>query len=693
MSIVDDAGRLLASHEVDDSPAGYADVCTLIIERCADAGAVRAVTATDGNANLVSLLLAASGEPLAVGDPATVAQFTEAEPSNPPDPQQRATALARALQAGVLAASTQIPPEDLTDLRPVLTAHRAAAHGFNSSVAMLRDLLRELYPAALRTFPDPGDPLALAVLDRLAEPTEVTRSHESNVAAELSAEGHSNVEPAVIALQRAVAGTTPRSAACTAIGSAVRNGVASVRSARRAAATLVEVIAEHVEPRTSGQGFTAVGPVSGGPVPGAPVSAAPVSGAPAPGQPARSGPSTAPVFGGPISPPQPPAARPAQPSAQPPQAPAANTSGLPIARPQAPEPAWPAMAPPALPPIAAAASESAATASEAPAFHPAEPAPGTPTGYGFPAPNAPVSGPPPFPPTGPQLPSGHDTGFEHSSAFEAVDWPPSGGFRGSGSTDVGSGLTAGDRSDSTYPPVAGPTAHPLAMGALPIHMGSVAPDQSDEELSLLTPEELTTQSKPPADPTRAAPPPPRSSSGRLGALIEFPRSVRKKPAPPAPPPPYPRDARRDTENEPTQEYRPPSPRRQTAEEAAAPATPRNETDGDLLIFAQARSAWFSGDEPETEQPQDDWSTGADVGWDAAEAASQPSVGGTTTSGLPRRVPHANLVPGTPSNRDRQVQPISRDPARLAAHTAGYFRGWNRARNDVNEAPYPSARYQ
>ncbi|MGH3739154.1 MAG: hypothetical protein ACRDT6_26675 [Micromonosporaceae bacterium] len=265
----------------------------------------------------------------------------------------------------------------------------------------------------------------------------------------------------------------------------------------------------------------------------------------------------------------------------------------------------------------------------------------------------------------------------------------------------------------------------------PPQFGSAAPDQSDEELSLLTPDELPTtrvarrpaepEARPAApaqsdhgqedrgqedDPRLVEPTSPNlrrstsesrseSSNGRLGALIEFPRSARRHvPQQPAPQT-YGEQPRRDTEDEPTHEYRPPSPRRQApAESPEEPAPPVSPADGDLLIFAQARSAWFTGDEPPPEGSED-WRTEADVGWNAAEAASHPTVGGTTRSGLPRRVPSANLVPGTAPQRDQlHLHPVNRDAAQLAAHTAGYFRGWNRARQDVHEPrEYPSVRHQ
>ena len=48
----------------------------------------------------------------------------------------------------------------------------------------------------------------------------------------------------------------------------------------------------------------------------------------------------------------------------------------------------------------------------------------------------------------------------------------------------------------------------------------------------------------------------------------------------------------------------------------------------------------------------------------------------TAAGLPKRVPQANLVPGSPLREERPLR-IVRDAASIAAHTTGYFRGWRR----------------
>lgn len=103
-------------------------------------------------------------------------------------------------------------------------------------------------------------------------------------------------------------------------------------------------------------------------------------------------------------------------------------------------------------------------------------------------------------------------------------------------------------------------------------------------------------------------------------------------------------------------------------------------DDGLLIFGQTKSAWFK--RPEGEQDHEDWSFAADEGWrTAAEATEAPKQAETTNSGLPRRKPQANLVPGSMLTSDKRFdEPIERDAEVLAQNTSGYFKGWGRARN-------------
>jgi hypothetical protein len=701
VAVVDGAGRLIASREVDDTPIGYAALMSLISEHCTDTGQVRAMMATDSETNLIPLLLAAAGDPLAVGDAGVITQFISDEPAAAPEPHRRALALARALQSGVLPATTQPAPRDLATLRPALTAHRAAVIGRGATVAMLRELLRELYPAALRTFPDPGAPLALAVLERLASPAEVDGLRDGDVLSQLRAAGHPGAEAdtAIAALRRAAAETATRTSSPEAVAAAVREGVVAVRAAENAATGLVRMILERVEPRTSGRGFTAVPPVSG-----PPVSVPPVSGIPLPAYP-MSGPPTAnvptvgsrvtaspavpaPVSGSPASDPQRLPSRPL---------PTRDTS---IAAAFAP----PASAPPSSTPPAPSRSFQSSTLGQQrpPAIpppvpsgrHESGPATGArqePQTGGYPTTAPPGARSPRRPDAlgspgiGSTTPGPTTAGLPRAGAtrggFPTGEFPtegfPTGAERNlNGTASPGSVNSARHRESSAPQPPGGPLAPPT---------GSAAPDQSDEELSLLGPDELpgAPNQRRSGETSRYTDP----TSGRLAALIEFPGSARRQP--PTQHTSYREQATRDMD-EATREPRDPSPRRESAPRNPAPSPPLSETDGDLLIFAQARSAWFSDPEDGVSQ-QPEWRSDADVGWDAAAAASHPTVGGTTASGLPRRVPSANLVPGAAANRELiSARPINRDAAQLAAHTAGYFRGWNRAREDVEEPPYPSS---
>ena len=75
---------------------------------------------------------------------------------------------------------------------------------------------------------------------------------------------------------------------------------------------------------------------------------------------------------------------------------------------------------------------------------------------------------------------------------------------------------------------------------------------------------------------------------------------------------------------------------------------------------------------------------ADEGWRAAEAVSKPASGGVTLSGLPKRVPKANLVPGTVgANADRRRLLRFARPAVTRERFASFQRGVREARAAVN----------
>ena len=95
--------------------------------------------------------------------------------------------------------------------------------------------------------------------------------------------------------------------------------------------------------------------------------------------------------------------------------------------------------------------------------------------------------------------------------------------------------------------------------------------------------------------------------------------------------------------------------------------------GGTVSLGAAGSSWPDGPEAAGSEPEVRWAaSAADEGWHAAEAASSPTTGGTTTAGLPKRVPQANLVPGTAS-----PEAAAAVPARSAAATRDRFASFQR----------------
>jgi len=128
----------------------------------------------------------------------------------------------------------------------------------------------------------------------------------------------------------------------------------------------------------------------------------------------------------------------------------------------------------------------------------------------------------------------------------------------------------------------------------------------------------------------------------------------------------------------------------------------------LPIFAAVESAWFrrapvnSSDE---NGESGGWrASSADAGWQAAAVVRDPVREGKTASGLPKRIPKANLVPGSvPASSDsgRQQQAASgpqrpllspdRARSRLSSFQQGIRQGRAVARGEMSEEDaYPSA---
>ncbi|TBL30288.1 hypothetical protein EYA84_22935, partial [Verrucosispora sp. SN26_14.1] len=75
---------------------------------------------------------------------------------------------------------------------------------------------------------------------------------------------------------------------------------------------------------------------------------------------------------------------------------------------------------------------------------------------------------------------------------------------------------------------------------------------------------------------------------------------------------------------------------------------------------------------------DAWRTAADDGWTRASKAAEPTPAGTTRSGLPKRVPQQQLVPGgiePRSGRERS----RRTPDEVRGLLSAYHRGVQRGR--------------
>ena len=655
VAIVDDSGRLLEVCDISDDPMGYAHLSTVLAER--STGPTGVSIAADSDDHLITTLLMAAGRPLAFADDDSVDDYAErfADDESPeemesPPAERRAVGLARALQAGALSAVALPAPREMAVLKPVLAAHAALAVGRQAAAVALREVLRELYPAALRAYPDPAESVPLAVLDALPEPGLVggassARSRDAAAAADalasqLAAAGIADVptiSEAITALRVAIAETPRRGAVNKSLTNAaaetVRQAVAAVRACDAAQGALIAALAERANPPAQPARPRVVRQrqASAPAVPAATLRAVREATAEHPaarlGGPRRNRPSAAPVSPAASLPARTPAASVSAPPL-PKRVPAASVSAPPSDRPVPPPP-------PGITPIV-------------PLRGPAVPGPTYPVSPAQPAPAAYL---PPTP--GHHLPPGVEP------------------FR----TTVTTGTSTGGGYANDYVPIptqrpASPTSPAAAPGSRPNWplspaandpIGGLAPDPILGDpyagLGQLPPEPDTGRITPPWQADDLPEPSP------LLRLVE--------------PPPLADPALRHPAD--SGRFDPPALRlvdnmAYDSRPVSAPhsAMPGDDGDSDLLIFAAARSAWFS-DENDTI----DWTNPNDAGWRAAAQAAEPAYSSATGAGLPKRVPQANLVPGSPFAAPDRPLRIVRDPASIAAHTSGYFSGWRR----------------
>ena len=116
----------------------------------------------------------------------------------------------------------------------------------------------------------------------------------------------------------------------------------------------------------------------------------------------------------------------------------------------------------------------------------------------------------------------------------------------------------------------------------------------------------------------------------------------------------------------------------------------------LPIYDSVKSVWFRSGRisplspGSAGAPESRWSSPADQGWRAAQTVSSPSSGGPTAAGLPKRLPNANLVPGTvPGTQPAAVPNWS--PAEARERLAGLQRGLSEGRAAIRQAQDPAIR--
>ena len=618
VAVVDDAGRLLELREFSDDPTGYANLGALLANRSSGPVPV----ALDNPGYLVTQLLAASDRPLAIPDDTTVADFAERfrdtdsyDESRMNPTQRRALGLARALQAGVLSAMAQSPSWNLEEFKPVLAAHAAIAAGRQSAASALREILRELYPAALRAYPDPAEAIPLKVLEALPEPGLLTsspssRTRDAALIAELASTGVADTSTAVAAITalRAAVTESPRwhtsRLLAPVVAETVRQAVAAVRACDAASAALIASLVERLgAPATAPSPYLASSPT-------APVSPAPrrATGPAAEVPPSRLAPRAS-----------------AASAAATGVGPSGGVPGL--------EPvSVPSMGPVGMPPMAPAAQ----------------------MGGG-----AHMGG-------GPQMGGG-----AHARVPGGGNGRDADGF-----TPVRHAPTIPAPRPATPDWSSQPSPQPSSWSGEPAAWPAPPADRSGWSEAPRRDEPMTWADPPPASSYYSEVDPATATT------LSFSMDPLNAPLPPPPPPADRPWTANGLPVEPPSLHRvdppqPPDPLTDPLNGNGTHFLPDSRPDGDLLIFSQTpKSAWFSLPDIDLRDETPQWNGINDDGWRAAEQLVRPAVGADTRAGLPRRVPQANLVPGSAAEPEPHVR-IVRDAESIAAHTSGYFRGWRR----------------
>jgi hypothetical protein len=114
------------------------------------------------------------------------------------------------------------------------------------------------------------------------------------------------------------------------------------------------------------------------------------------------------------------------------------------------------------------------------------------------------------------------------------------------------------------------------------------------------------------------------------------------------------------------------------DQAAAPAGGGQTSGQGFSFWSTPATAGNTGATATAESTTSSWQTPADAGWRAAAAAARPQTHGMTPAGLPKRIPQAQLVPGSVSTPNPVPAP-RRSPESARGLLSSYQRGVQRGR--------------
>ncbi|WP_055493546.1 nitrate- and nitrite sensing domain-containing protein [Streptomyces sp. TP-A0356] len=106
--------------------------------------------------------------------------------------------------------------------------------------------------------------------------------------------------------------------------------------------------------------------------------------------------------------------------------------------------------------------------------------------------------------------------------------------------------------------------------------------------------------------------------------------------------------------------------------------------GSTANGAAGRPQPVTQEPPTATEPSGDWRSANDQRWQQASQLRKPKAGGVTSSGLPRRVPKANLMEGAAEATPQGGPQVSRAPEDVRGRLSNLRRGVQRGRNAGSE---------